>query len=122
MTGSVFSGAGERLTRVEDLQRQANRLLRAECLSHDVFSDVVNPGVGNVLLIQVSPEYFRGDCHELFLALVNGIGLGILPGNAFGFPVEKGNAWFRMTTIHDHPGRIAEDLTRLASAVRNYRL
>jgi hypothetical protein len=58
----LFKHGAVRLQKVEALQREANTLLRAVCESSDVFSDFVNDRIGNVLLIRVSPDAFRGTC------------------------------------------------------------
>lgn len=103
----------------EDLQREANDHLRRVVTSLPAFSDTVNGGIGNVMLVRVDNRLFTGTCHDLFLYLLQETGIGILPGNAFGFPIERGNAWFRFTTIHDSPHHIATQLRRVDSAIRN---
>lgn len=106
-----------RLGRVAGLQADANRRLVAACRASGAFSDLVNDGIGNVILLRAERELFGGSCHELFLHLLTEVGLGILPANAFGLPVQPGEAWFRITTIHDTAERILEDLEQLSEVL-----
>ncbi len=107
-----------RLDHVELRQRKALDLVTRMARGTDVFSDVVNGHIGNVLLVRVSPAFFDGTDHEFFIRLMNTARIGVLPANAFGFAVTPGEAWFRITTIHDQPHRVAEQLDRVARAIR----
>ncbi|WP_082081479.1 pyridoxal phosphate-dependent aminotransferase [Bradyrhizobium sp. LTSP857] len=108
-----------RLGQIETIQKNALNLLKHIALSSDAFSEVVNDDIGNVLLVRAAPKYFGGTDHELFISLMNATGIGILPANAFGFPPTSGDAWFRITTIHQEPERIADQLSRVAAALKS---
>jgi aspartate/methionine/tyrosine aminotransferase len=107
----------ERLSRIEASQYDANRTLIDTVRSLPAFADVVNDGIGNVLLIRVHPEVFGGNDHELFIKLLRDEQIGILPANAFGFPLERKNAWFRMTTIHEPIDVICSRLARVSGGL-----
>jgi aspartate/methionine/tyrosine aminotransferase len=120
-TESVFDHYVAKVSRTEQLQCAANRYLRNIIHTLEGFSHVVNDSIGNVLLGRVNENCFPGNCHELFLYLLKQVQIGVLPANAFGFPIESGNAWFRLTTIHDHPERIAEQLDKVNNAIVHWR-
>jgi aspartate/methionine/tyrosine aminotransferase len=104
----------ERLAVIEDLQRNATRSIIDAASSLDSFSDVVNDQIGNVILLRVNPAVFSGTDHELFMRLLEEESIGVLPANAFGFPVEPGNSWFRTTTIHEPTSVLIERLEQVA--------
>ncbi len=87
-----------------------------------IFANIVNDGIGNLLLFKVKPDLFMGNDHDLFIYLLKSTNVGILPANAFGFPLQKRNAWFRITTIHDSPNIIGERLEHIAKAIHGYKL
>lgn len=118
LSRNLFGKYVHRLESVEGTQKQANRELIAAASGLGVFRDVINDRIGNVLLLRVAPEVFGGSDHELFLHVLERAGLGILPGNAFGFPVQAGSAWFRITTVHAAPEIIVRDLERLAAVLK----
>ncbi len=112
----------ERLGLIEARQRDANRILAGLARELPAFVEVVNEGIGNVLLLRVNPNVFGGTDHELFLKLLQEQRIGILPANAFGFSIEPSNAWFRVTTIHEPIDVIAERLRRVSEALCRRRL
>ncbi len=107
-----------RLDQVEAAQRSALNTLVKMANDAGVFSDIVNDNIGNVLLLRVAPEIFGGTDHELFLRLMEKTGIGILPANAFGFHCVRGEAWFRITTIHEKVDRLAARFERVVQALR----
>jgi aspartate/methionine/tyrosine aminotransferase len=66
-----------------------------------IIEKVVNGDIGNVIFAKVNSDIFKGNCQDFFIRALEDAQLGILPGNVFGMPEENGNAWFRITTIHD---------------------
>jgi aspartate/methionine/tyrosine aminotransferase len=116
---ALESRARGRLDAVERKQGDALRALLEQARSSGVFADIVNGGIGNVLLLRVAPDIFPGTCHELFLHVLRNANVGVLPANAFGFPVERGNAWFRITTIHDHVERVMDQVDATIRALRS---
>lgn len=107
----------ERLNLVETRQCTANRILAGIARELPAFAEVVNGGIGNVLLLRVDPDVFNGTDHELFLKLLHEERIGILPANAFGFSIESKNAWFRVTTVHEPIDVIAGRLRRVSEAL-----
>lgn len=117
-SSNLFETYSTELGQVEQRQRNVNSYLRSFVQDLEGFSDVVNDVIGNVLLVRINEHCFPGTCHELFLYVLKETGLGILPGNSFGFPLAAGNAWFRFTTIHDTSENIARNLWRVNEAVK----
>ncbi len=74
------------------------------------FSDYVNQNIGNVFLIKVNQEYYKGNDDEFFHDLIRKGGYAVLPGNVFGIPKRKGQVWFRITLIHDTCDNIIKGL------------
>ncbi len=105
---------------VEKHQQDSLSLLVEQAKSHVAFCDVVNEKIGNLLFIKVNEHAFPGTCHDLFLFLMRKVKIGILPGNAFGLPLQGGDAWFRITTIHDTPAHIGWKLATIAECILQY--
>lgn len=89
----------DRRARADALQRQAGRAVRAQVRASPAFAEVIDEDVGNVCFVRVNPDVFAGDDVELF-QLLCGAGYAVLPGSAFGMPLARGAAWFRITLIH----------------------
>lgn len=79
----------------------------------EIIEESINGGIGNVLLLKVNSAYFDGSCQDFFEELLNELKLGVLPGNVFGLPEERGNAWFRITVMHEEVPLILEKLDRI---------
>ena len=82
------------------LQREAMHRVRAFVERSRAFLEARNDEIGNVCLLRVDPGVFPGTDVDLFQLLCTH-GIAILPGNSFGMPIEAGQAWFRMTLIHE---------------------
>lgn len=102
---------------VERRQMEAVRTLAGLARGLGVFAEVINDDIGNLLLLRVHPDVFGGDCHQLFVQVMRRSGVGILPGNAFGLPCVPGEAWFRMTVIHESVDELARRLEAVARAL-----
>ena len=76
--------------------------------------------IGNVIFIRVNPDYFEGSEHDFFEFLFSKTGLGITPGNVFGMPQKKGEAWFRITIIHAKESEILKNLQRIEECLLKY--
>jgi len=117
----MFSRYSLKLSETEKRQADSIKFLREVAGQLDSFSEIVNDNIGNIFLVKVNKEYFPGTCHDLFLYLLKEINIGILPANAFGFPIVPGDAWFRFTTIHESATRIAEQLQRVNESIKKFR-
>lgn len=111
----TFDRYNAALRQVEITQKAANQAIVAAAAATGAFCDIVNGGIGNVILLRACPSRFGGTDHELFEHALKTAGLGILPGNAFGFPIKRGHAWFRITTIHAPSEEIVNQVERLAA-------
>jgi aspartate/methionine/tyrosine aminotransferase len=94
------------------LQREAIGRVRAFVRQSRAFSECVNEDIGNVCLLRVDPEVFPGSDVELFELLCRH-GVAVLPGNAFGLPITRGHASFRMTLVHEPIGSLVRRLERV---------
>jgi aspartate/methionine/tyrosine aminotransferase len=116
-----LSGAfRRRLQHANQLQREALRQIRAFVDASDTFEHVCNEDIGNVCLLKVAPHRFAGSDVELFEALFDH-GIAILPGNAFGLPIARGDACFRMTVVHEPIDHLLRLLERVEVALAGRR-
>lgn len=102
------------------LQRDAVRAVRAFVRSSRSFSRMHNDDIGNVCLLRVDPDAFGGTDVELFELLCQH-GIAVLPGNAFGLPIARGEASFRMTLIHEPIDALLRRLTRVDEVIWAHR-
>lgn len=101
-----------RLDHATTLQRDAVRRVREQVAASSAFAEVHNEDIGNLSLIRVNPDCFPGTDVDLFHHLCDH-GIAVLPGNAFGLPIARGEAWFRMTLIHEPIDALLERLHRV---------
>lgn len=100
------------LTRAEAMQREAVQQVRAFSRASRALTLACNEDIGNVCLLRVDPRAFSGTDVELFEFLC-GHGIAVLPGNSFGMPIARGDAWFRMTLIHEPIDSLLRRLERV---------
>ena len=79
----------------------------------EIIEKTVNGNIGNLIFAKVNPDIFNGSCNDFFDECLDGAKLGILPANVFGTPIEKGKAWFRITTMHEPTEIILVRLERM---------
>ncbi len=101
-----------RLDLANAMQRDAMRRVRAFVEGSRALSAMCNDDIGNVCLLRVDPRRFAGTDVALFDFLCDHE-IAVLPGNAFGLPIERGNAWFRMTLVHEPIDDLVRRLGRL---------
>lgn len=77
------------------------------------FDDLCNENIGNVCLLKVSNDVYKGSDDDLFALLIDKIGIGIQPGNVFGVPHDPDNVWFRISLTHDHVANILSGLEKI---------
>lgn len=94
------------------LQRTAIARVRDFVWHSRAFAHCFNEDIGNVCLLRVAPEVFAGTDVELF-ELLSRHGIAVLPGNAFGLPIARGEATFRMTLIHEPIASLVRRLERV---------
>lgn len=105
-----------RVDETDYLMELANKKARYFVEHSPVFSDFVNKEIGNVFFARINSDYFSGTDDELFHQLLQH-GIGILPGNVFGMPIVKGEAWMRFTLIHDYWKNIEAGLRNLENVL-----
>ncbi len=81
-----------------------------------VVKNIVNENIGNVLFCHVNQDIFSGTCREFFAESLKRANLGVLAGNVFGMPEIQGQAWFRITSIHDRADVINKRMKLLSDA------
>ncbi len=69
---------------------------------------------------RVDPEVFPGSDVELFELLCRH-GVAVLPGNAFGLPITRGHASFRMTLVHEPVESLVRRLERVDEVLTVHR-
>lgn len=94
------------------LQRDAVRRVRELVGGARALAAVCNDDIGNVCLLRVDPRRFPGTDVALFEHLCRH-GIAVLPGNAFGLPIEPGHACFRVTLVHEPIDDILRRLQRV---------
>lgn len=106
----LYEKYNQRVDYADKVMADANRRVIEFVKQSTVFSDYVNQHIGNVFFVKVDPKYFPGNDDELFRELLVKAKYGVLPGNVFGVPMQRGNVWFRFTLIHDTCDNILHDL------------
>jgi|GEM_PF-2933239 len=106
----LYEKYNQRVDRADALMESTNQRVADFIHNSKYFSDYVNQKIGNLFFVKVNPKYFSGDDDDFFHLLLKKGGYGVLPGNVFGLPREKGNVWFRFTLIHDSCASIIKDL------------
>ena len=115
----LFEKYKERINNSYYIQEEAIKKVIDYVNTSKVFCDYVNQNIGNVFLIKVSSEYFKGTDYEFFDFIFNEVKCGVLPGNVFGMPEVSDEVWFRITLLHDHTENIIENLKKIENALLN---
>ena len=110
----------KRLAISNNIQENSIKQVKEFMASSDCFIDYVNQNIGNVFFIRVNPKYFKGNDHDFFQFVLDKAKCGISPGNVFGMPLRDGEAWFRITLIHEKCEDIIHGLHKIESSLRNY--
>jgi aspartate/methionine/tyrosine aminotransferase len=101
-----------RLAQSNQIQRDAVRQVREFVAQSKGFSGLCNENIGNVCFLNVNNKYYGGSDAELFDFLFERK-IGILPGNVFGLPIQRGECWFRMTLVHESATNLVQFLDKI---------
>lgn len=72
------------------------------------------PNFGNSLFVKVAPQFYTGTDHDFFWQVLTKTNVGILVGNAFGFPFPSKEIWFRVACVAEEANTLVERVERIA--------
>lgn len=99
-----------------EMQREALAAVQRFVRASRAFSSANNGDIGNECLLRMAERAFPGTDVELFELLCKH-GIAVLPGNAFGLPIARGEATFRMTLVHEPIDELVRRLERVDDIV-----
>lgn len=95
------------------LQEKGIKLVRDFCKSSLIFEDFCNEDIGNVCFLKLDNSFYQGSDDSLVELLMDKVGVGVLPGNVFGIPMDSNEVWIRITLTHDHVKNIISGLEKI---------